>query len=248
MYVSLITLGVTDVERSTRFYEAMSWERSSDSVEGVVSFLRGGATVLGLFGRDALSEDAGGTEMGQPPGPVALATNVSSSDVVDMVLDSAGRAGGTVVKRGQATDWGGYSGYFADPDGHLWEVAHNPAWDLLEDGRVILTDDPEHEGGLYDPQRELREYRARVDARGGTSSEELADDAVALLEPAMAEIAGVFEGTSSDQIIAAMTLLTQRGMDCEPASREAMLHHAASSLVSSLLSGRRGTAASDGTE
>lgn len=149
MHVSLITLGVTDVERSSRFYEALGWERSGDSVPDVVSFLRGGASVLGLFGRDALAEDAGNSPLAGAPAAVSLATNVSAPDVVDALLDAAERAGAEVVKPGEATAWGGYSGYFTDPDGHLWEVAHNPGWDLLDDGRVTLGDErvPGGDGG-----------------------------------------------------------------------------------------------------
>lgn len=139
VYVSLITLGVEDLERSTRFYEAMSWELSTESVPGVVSFLRGGATTLGLFGREALSEDAAGTPLATPPAAVTLATNVSSPDIVDAVLEAAARAGGRVVKPGQTAEWGGYSGYFADPDGHLWEIAHAPGFTVDEDGRIDIT-------------------------------------------------------------------------------------------------------------
>lgn len=235
MHVSLITLGVEDVDRSTRFYEAMSWERSDDSVPGQVAFLRGGANVLGLFGRDALSEDAAGTTLAPPPAAVALATNVSSPDVVEAVLAAAERAGGRIVKPGQEVSWGGYSGYYADPDGHLWEVAHNPAWDLLDGGRVLLSDDPEHDGEPRDPRAALREFRERVDAEGPWDTAEVADRVTALVEPVMERVAEALAGASKDQIIATMTLLDERAFVAPPVSRESLVRSAASSLVSSLL-------------
>lgn len=235
MYVSLITLGVLDVERSTRFYEAMGWERSDDSVEGEVAFLRGGATVLGLYGRAALSEDAAGTPLAPPPGSVALATNVSAPEVVASVLAAAERAGGQIVKPAQEVFWGGTSGYFADPDGHLWEVAHNPGWELRDDGTVMLGDDPERDPEPRDPREELRRFRETVDARGGPSSDELAAAASAVVGEAMHRIAALFDGAGNDRIIAAMTLLTERGMAEPPASRSSAVEHAASGLVGGLL-------------
>lgn len=138
-HISLVTLGVDDLARAIAFYEALGWRRSSASVDGVVAFLEGGAVVLGLFGRADLADDAR-----VDPGPsdahgdVALATNVASEAVVDSVLRAAQDAGGQVTKAGQRAEWGGYSGYFRDPDGHLWEVAHNPHFGLDDDGRVTL--------------------------------------------------------------------------------------------------------------
>jgi catechol 2,3-dioxygenase-like lactoylglutathione lyase family enzyme len=134
--ISLVTLGVRDLATSTRFYRDLGFELSSSSVEGEVSFFRTAGGLLGLYGADHLRRDALAEttpEAGSFRG-VTLAINVESSEVVDSSLAIAERAGARVVKRAQATDWGGYHGYFADPDGHLWEVAHNPFWPLGPDG------------------------------------------------------------------------------------------------------------------
>jgi uncharacterized protein len=137
-HVSLITLGVDDLARATAFYEAIGWERSSASSEGDISFLIGGTVVLGLYGREALGEDAR-VELPGPPGAVALAMNLPSRAEVDDALATAEAAGARITKPAEPTDWGGYSGYFADPEGHLWEVAHNPGFSLDDDGRVRLA-------------------------------------------------------------------------------------------------------------
>jgi catechol 2,3-dioxygenase-like lactoylglutathione lyase family enzyme len=141
-HVSLITLGVSDLDRATRFYEQLGWKRSSASVEGTVAFLRGGSVVIGLFGRDDLAEEAG-VDL-PPPGAsaaVALAANLESEQAVDAAMTAAAAAGGRITKPATRQDWGGYSGYVADPDGHLWEVAHNPGFRLLPDGQVRLPDE-----------------------------------------------------------------------------------------------------------
>lgn len=140
-HVSLITLAVDDLTAATRFYEAMGWRRSSASVDDTVAFLRGGAVVLGLFGREDLAADAGVPPSSGGGPAVALAMNVPTEQVVDETLAAAARAGGRVSKPAQRTDWGGYSGYFEDLDGHLWEVAHNPGFRLMADGRVLLPDE-----------------------------------------------------------------------------------------------------------
>jgi len=136
--VSLITLGVADVARSTAFYEALGWPRSPSSVPGEVSFFNTDGGLLALWGRDDLAKDAGAT--GAQPGfrGVALAINLESRELVDACFGEVRAVGGEVVKSPHATDWGGYSGYFADPDGHLWEVAHNPSWPIGADGRPAL--------------------------------------------------------------------------------------------------------------
>jgi len=141
-HVSLVTLGVDDLERATTFYRAMGWERSGASVPGTVTFLRGGAIVLGLYGREDLARDAGVAVTGLAGSArVALAMNVDAEAAVDRALRDAEAAGGTVTRPAARAEWGGYSGYFADPDGHLWEVAHNPGFPLLADGRLRLPDD-----------------------------------------------------------------------------------------------------------
>ena len=133
--ISLVTLGVRDVPASTRFYEALGFERSSASVPGVVSFFRTSGGLLSVFGADDLATDAH-TESRADDGfrGVTVAINVASADAVDEALAAAVAAGASLPKPGQRAEWGGYSGYFADPDGHLWEVAHNPYWEFGADG------------------------------------------------------------------------------------------------------------------
>lgn len=141
-HVSLITLAVDDLERSTAFYEALGWRRSTASVAGTVAFLRGGASVLSLFGRADLAAESGiDARTLRGPGGVVLATNLGSVAAVDELFARVEDAGGRITARPQATEWGGYSGYLADPDGHPWEVAHNPHFPLDDDGRIALPDE-----------------------------------------------------------------------------------------------------------
>ncbi len=134
--VSLITLGVGDVERAKRFYAALGWVDKSPPGEDVVFFQAGGM-VLALWGRAQLAEDTV-VEDGGGWGGVTLAYNTRSAEEVDVVLAEAERAGARILRPGAETFWGGYSGVFADPDGHPWEVAHNPRWILSDDGSVTL--------------------------------------------------------------------------------------------------------------
>jgi catechol 2,3-dioxygenase-like lactoylglutathione lyase family enzyme len=137
--ISLITLGVRDVARSTAFYSALGWRPSSSSVDGEVSFFATAGARLALFGDDDLVADT--ALVAVPPTGfrgVTLAINVDSAAAVDSALAEAETAGGTIAKPGAIAEWGGYSGYFADPDGHLWEVAHNPFWPLDADGLPVL--------------------------------------------------------------------------------------------------------------
>jgi catechol 2,3-dioxygenase-like lactoylglutathione lyase family enzyme len=133
--VSLATLGVADVARSTEFYESLGWRLSPDSIPGVVSFFHTAGGLLSLVATDDISADAN-----IPPRTSAdfrgtmLAINVESPAAVDEALRAAVQAGATLVKAGSAADWGGYLGYFTDPDGHLWEITFNPAWPLSADG------------------------------------------------------------------------------------------------------------------
>jgi len=140
--ISLVTLGVADVSRATAFYEALGWPLSSSSVPGEVSFFRTAGGLLALFGADALAADAmldTGDAAAVPAfRGVSLAVNVESESEVDAALAAAVAAGGRLVKPPSKTEWGGYNGYFADPDGHLWEVAHNPFWPIGPDGRPVL--------------------------------------------------------------------------------------------------------------
>ncbi|HEU0167384.1 MAG TPA: VOC family protein [Chloroflexota bacterium] len=137
--ITLITLGVRDLARALRFYrDGLGWQPSSASVEGEVAFFKTGGVVLALWGRAALAADAKLAVEGSGFGAIALAHNVASHDEVDEVLQAAFRSGGTILKPGTEADWGGYSGYFADPDGFPWEVAWNPHWPLKADGTLDL--------------------------------------------------------------------------------------------------------------
>ena len=134
--VSLITLGVSDVARSRRFYEALGWRVSGASQEDVAFFQLGGMA-LSLWGRAQLAADA---NVADEPGfsGVALAHNARTREAVDAILAEARTAGARILKPAQPTPWGGYAGYFADPDGHLWEVAWNPHFPLRPDGGLEL--------------------------------------------------------------------------------------------------------------
>jgi predicted lactoylglutathione lyase len=136
--ISLITLGVSDVEAATQFYERLGWVRSPASVPGT-SFIALDGVVLSLFGHKDLAADAGMPAKGGPGfRGVTLALNQPDKATVDRVLAEALLAGAKLVKPAQDLVWGGYGGYFADPDGHLWEVAYNPFWPLDEAGRIVL--------------------------------------------------------------------------------------------------------------
>jgi uncharacterized protein len=134
--VSLVTLGVSDLARSRAFYEALGWRSGAAPADDVVFFETAGL-IVALWDRARLAEDSVVTD-GGGWGGITLAHNVRSPDDVDAVLDQATAAGATIGRPGAATSWGGYSGVFLDPDGHPWEVAHNPHWTLAEDGSVRL--------------------------------------------------------------------------------------------------------------
>lgn len=137
--VSLITLGVADLDRARAFYEALGWERSLKSLEGVV-FFQTGCMALGLYPRDKLAEDAKIPAEGAGFSGITLAYNARSREEVDAVFAEAVGVGAKPVKQPEEVFWGGYSGYFADPDGHLWEVAWNPGFPIAEDGAVTIPD------------------------------------------------------------------------------------------------------------
>ena len=136
-WLTCITLGVADAARAQRFYERLGW--SGTSPDGDVVFFQAGGMVLALWGRDKLAEDSAVTDAGGWGG-VTFAHNVGSPGEVDEVLAQAEAAGATIGRGGARTPWGGYSGVFIDPDGHPWEVAHNPAWGLAADGSVHLPE------------------------------------------------------------------------------------------------------------
>lgn len=134
--LSLVTLGVADLVRSRRFYEALGWRTDAEPDSDVVFFQSGGM-VLALWGRDQLAEDSSVADSGGWGG-ITLAHNVRSPAEVDKVLEEAREAGAKIGRAGTETFWGGYSGVFIDLDGHPWEVAHNPAWQIGDDGSIKL--------------------------------------------------------------------------------------------------------------
>jgi catechol 2,3-dioxygenase-like lactoylglutathione lyase family enzyme len=133
--LSLVTLGVADLARARAFYEALGWHVDRDPED--VVFFQAGCLVVALWSRERLAEDSVVEDAGGWGG-VTLAHNVGSPGEVDAVLEEARRAGATIARESAATPWGGYSGVFVDPDGHPWEVAHNPFWTVHDDGSVSL--------------------------------------------------------------------------------------------------------------
>ena len=135
--LSLITLGVADLGRAKAFYEALGWTTGAQP-EDDVAFFQAGGMVVALWGRGQLAEDSG-VEDGGGWGGITLAYNTRSPEEVDAVIEEARAAGARIAREGAATFWGGYSGMFVDPDGHPWEVAHNPHWTIGPDGSVSLA-------------------------------------------------------------------------------------------------------------
>lgn len=136
--LSLVTLGVRDLEVARTFYERLGWH--GQEVERTV-FFQAGPMVLALWGRSALAADAGVSDVSPAGfGGTTLAHNVRSEGEVDAVIAAARAAGATITRAPAVTFYGGYAGYFADPDGHLWEIAYNPGFALAEDGSITLPD------------------------------------------------------------------------------------------------------------
>jgi predicted lactoylglutathione lyase len=136
--ISLVTLGVRDLGRARAFYEALGWTTRAEPEDDVVFFQSGGM-VLALWDRARLAEDSG-VEDGGGWGGVTLAHNLRSPEEVDAVVEEARAAGAAIVREPAATFWGGYSAAFTDPDGHAWEIAHNPRWTIRDDGSVELPE------------------------------------------------------------------------------------------------------------
>ena len=134
--VSLVTLGVHDLGRARRFYEALGWTTGAAPADDV-AFFQAGGMVVALWGREELAADSGVEDAGGWGG-VTLAHNVRSPADVDAVVEEARAAGAAITREPAETFWGGYSGAFTDPDGHAWEIAHNPSWTLADDGSVRL--------------------------------------------------------------------------------------------------------------
>ena len=133
--ISLVTLGVADIDRARAFYDAMGWH--GQSPDGEVVFYQAGGMIFALWSRALLAHDSTVADSGGWGG-ITLAYNTRSPEEVDAVLAEAAAAGGTIGRAGAPTFWGGYSGLFVDPDGHPWEVAHNPGWTVADDGSVHL--------------------------------------------------------------------------------------------------------------
>ena len=134
--ITLVTLGVSDLDRAIGFYRALGWEPAR-VIDGDVAFFQMGGMGMALWGRDKLAadshaEDAGGF------GGVTLAHNAESPEAVDAIIEVVRAAGGTIAREPAATEWGGYGAIFHDPDGHPWEVAHNPFWELRDDGSIHI--------------------------------------------------------------------------------------------------------------
>jgi uncharacterized protein len=134
--VSLVTLGVADLGRARAFYQALGWRPAGEVADDVV-FFQAGCMVVALWGRVKLAEDSAVHDSGGWGG-VTLAHNVGSAEAVDAVIDEARAAGAVIGREPAATFWGGYSAVFIDPDGHPWEVAHNPGWTLNADGSISI--------------------------------------------------------------------------------------------------------------
>ncbi|SNR39333.1 VOC family protein [Paracoccus sediminis] len=137
--ITLVTLGVADLDRARRFYDGWGWSAHSASQPGVFFYQMNGA-VLALFGRADLAADQGRSSATLGTGAVTLAQNCADDGETDAVFRAAVAAGATILKRPETAFWGGYSGYFADPDGHVWEIATNPFWPLAADGSLTLPD------------------------------------------------------------------------------------------------------------
>jgi predicted lactoylglutathione lyase len=138
--LTLITLGVEDVAKATAFYEKLGFVRSKKASEASVSFFRAGSVVLALWSREAQKQDANAGKLWTGNGGIVVAQNVASEAEVDAMMAKAEAAGAKILKPAAKTFWGGYDGYFADADGHVWEVAFNPFWPLDDDGRINLPD------------------------------------------------------------------------------------------------------------
>lgn len=139
--LTLVTLGVSNLDRSIAFYGALGFRRKGRAAEGV-GFFQAGACAIAVWPSEELAKDANVAHEYMAPAfrGVALAWNCQTRSDVDAAMSRAKKAGATIPKNAQVTFWGGYAGYFADPDGHLWEIAHNPMWPPTEDGGLILPD------------------------------------------------------------------------------------------------------------
>ncbi|MGQ4275290.1 VOC family protein [Terrihabitans sp. B22-R8] len=137
--ISVITLGVADVGAAAAFYGRVGLVRSRESDGSVAFFQLGGGLVLALFGREDLAQDQG-LASHSPPGGMSIGYNTRSMLEADKLIAAFVASGGTLIREPARTFWGGYSGYVADPDGHVWEIVHNPHWRLDDEGHLTLPD------------------------------------------------------------------------------------------------------------
>lgn len=137
--ISIVTLGVDNLPRSKAFYEALGWEVAG-TVGDEICWFKTADSYLGLFDRESLARDAGlRSEPTAEFGGITLAINLESEAAVDGAFEAAQGAGARILKPAERTEWGGYSGYFADPDGHPWEVAYNPSFPIGANGRITIS-------------------------------------------------------------------------------------------------------------
>jgi hypothetical protein len=135
---SIVTLGISELKQSSEFYQRLGWRPSPASSEEIVFFQAGGAA-LALYPRAALARDANLAAEGQGFGGITIAYNARNEEEVDAVLAAAAAAGARILKPGQKASWGGYSGYFSDPDNFVWEVVYNPFFSVTADGNIMLS-------------------------------------------------------------------------------------------------------------
>ncbi len=138
--ITLISLGVADVAAATAFYEKLGFAKSKGASVESTSFLKAGGVVISLFGRGALEEDGQAASVWTGNGGISLAQNLASEAEVDSFMALAERSGAHILKPAGKTFWGGYAGTFADADGHVWEIAHNPFFPLDDSGAIVLPD------------------------------------------------------------------------------------------------------------
>jgi uncharacterized protein len=139
--INIVTLGVSDIPAATEFYQALGWNKSESQSNDDISFFQLDNLILAMYGLKGLIEDACIDGDLSVPSAVTLAINLPSEVDVDRFLQNITKVGGTLVKPAAKAFWGGYSGYFADPDGHRWEVAFNPFFPLDENGMIQLPDE-----------------------------------------------------------------------------------------------------------
>jgi len=135
---SIVTLGVSDLKQSSEFYQRLGWRPSAASSKEIIFFQAGGAA-LALYPREELAKDANVSAEGQGFGGITIAYNARNEKEVDAVLAAAEAAGARILKPAQKAFWGGYSGYFSDPDGFVWEIAHNPFFPISAEGNITLS-------------------------------------------------------------------------------------------------------------